>query len=115
MSKTLEKIKQYKNLYEYTQNFITEDNKGEYLSDLCFWFKLQCLKNDLDEQEVFKWDDHTAEEFYSWGHNSRWANVFEVELASDLEKYLNIALQIAEEYGDINNKETAEELNKIGG
>lgn len=82
--KLRERIKQYPELERCVQDFIVNDGCNPdplYLTDLTVYIR----KLDVDEPELFGWDEDTAEDFYTWGHNSRYANVLEPMLRCDLE------------------------------
>ena len=69
---------------------------------------------DVDEPDLFDWDDDTAEDFYTWGHNSRYANVFEPMLEENFDEYLNIIMDYVENVYNgkekfINDKELFED------
>lgn len=73
------------------------------LPNLIIWFRETLENNDVDVPEYFGWTEEWAEEFYSWGHNSRWANVFASWLEpDDIEEYLEEILDIARTFGDPN-------------
>lgn len=90
--------------YPYLKSYVESYKRGECkagcITDLTYFFKKFCINYDLDEAELFGWDEDMAEDFNSWGHNSRWANVFEPFLAENLDDCLNIAVVLVEEYGD---------------
>jgi len=100
-----EALEQYPHLKQYVEKFIKNNGRSDrpgYLSDLVFYFRCMIEGNDLDEDEVFGWDKHTSEDFYSWGSNSRWANTADYYIYSHFNKCIDIILQLAENYGDIN-------------
>lgn len=98
-------LEQYPHLKQYVEKFIENDGRPDnpgYLSDLVFYFRCMIEDNGLDEDEVFGWDKNTSEDFYSWGHNSRWANTVDYYICSHFKKCIDIILQLTEDYGDIN-------------
>lgn len=100
----IQNLKQYPFLESYVKSYI--ENKGipENIDCICrltYFFKRMYIEHELDMQSLFDWDDDTTEDFYSWGHNSRWANIFEGQMEGCLEDYVDVALGLAEFYGDI--------------
>ncbi len=76
------------------------------LADLTYYIKLLDLSSDIcstfgwelinladeGEEEYTLWDD-----FCSWGHNSRYANVLESELMNNPDYYINAVLDFIDE------------------
>lgn len=97
---TLKKLKKYPRLKKYAIHFEKTEGDSEiggYLPFVVIWFRDLFKKAQIDDGEVpvlFEMDDDTAEEFWSWGHNSRYANVFSWYILADLDFAINIALQI---------------------
>lgn len=97
---TLKKLKDYPRLKKYATHF--EKTRGDaeiagYLPFIVIWFRDLFKKANIDDGEVpvlFEMDDETAEDFWSWGHNSRYANTFSWYLLSNLDFCVDIALQI---------------------
>lgn len=75
------KLDKYPVLKRCVEKYINEEDDPCMLTDLTVY--VRCM--EIDEPEFFGWDEETTEEFYSWGHNSRYANVFEGELAWNFE------------------------------
>lgn len=59
---------------------------AEYIKD-------ECLE---DDEDIMDWD----EDFWSWGHNSRWANTFALWVDENFSDMVDSAIELAEEYGD---------------
>lgn len=105
---TLKKLKSYPRLKKYAKHF--EKTKGYseiagYLPFVVIWFRDLFKKANIDDGQVpilFEMDDETSEEFWSWGHNSRYANVFSLYLLSNLDFCIDIALQIIDNNPDCN-------------
>ena len=100
----IQKLKQYPFLESYVKSYIENEGIPENISCICrltYFFKRMDIEHELDMQSLFDWDDDTTEDFYSWGHNSRWANTFEGQMGGYLEDYVDVALSLAETYGDI--------------
>lgn len=97
---TLEKLKAYPNLKKYALHF--EKTRGEsemagYLPFIVIWFRDLFKKAQIDDGEVpvlFEMDDDTAEDFWSWGHNSRYSNVFSWWILDGMDFAIDVALQI---------------------
>lgn len=62
-----------------TTKFMIENGarQGTMLLPLTVWVRQVCDKYNLDVEVICDWDEDTCEEFWSWGHNSRWHQVFE--------------------------------------
>lgn len=97
---TLKKLKNYPNLKKYAKHFEKTRGDGEiagFLPFVVIWFRDLFREAGIDDGQVpveFEMDDETSEEFWSWGHNSRYANVFSWYLLSNLDFCIDIALQI---------------------
>ena len=97
-------LKEYPNLNSYVQSFIKNNGVPEEtgcISNLVYFFKKMCTKYNLDEEVLFDWDKETADDFYSWGSGSRWANTFASYLDCNFNKCIKIAIDLADEYGDL--------------
>jgi len=105
---TLQKLKDYPRLKEYALHF--EKTRGDseiagYLPFIVVWFRDLFKKANIDDGEVpvlFEMDDETAEDFWSWGHNSRYANTFSWYLLPNLDFCVDIGLQIIDNNPDCN-------------
>lgn len=80
----------FNNLDRYVKNFEKENESDEYLPKLVAYIREFLDKVDLDPVEFFGWEDDIAEDFYSWGHNSRWANTFLPMLQANLDEYVSM-------------------------
>ena len=76
-----------------------------YLSPLTQWYRMRY--NDRQEElveNILHWDNDTIEDFYSWGHNSRWRHTFEADMECNFDDYVNTAIDIEEgEYDEDND------------
>lgn len=99
---TIERLATYPELNKLVREFIETDGEcplvdGErVLPHFVHWLKLRLL-NDSDNgkmRERTGWDEDADAEFYSWGHNSRWANVFWPWVESNLKDAVNLAMDI---------------------
>lgn len=100
----IQKLKQFPFLESYVKSYIENEGTAEKIGCICrltYFFKRMDIEHELDMQSLFDWDDDTTEDFYSWGHNSRWANTFEGQMEGCLEDYVDVAIDLAETYGDI--------------
>ena len=100
-----ETLKKYKHLYEYALHWIKthgSEHAGK-LANITIWFREMLDKAGVDDvSEYLGFTDAQTEEFYSWGHNSRWNHVFQYDyLLNQFDDAMEIALQLAEEFGDI--------------
>ena len=81
------RIDEYPELARCVRDFIVNNGQNPdpmYLTDLTVYIR----NLNVDEPVLFGWDEETAEDFYSWGHNSRYANVLEPMLYADLEGHV---------------------------
>lgn len=105
----LSMLNKYPNVQRYVADYIENEGMGPggtRLPNLVVWFRETLEKNGVDVTEYFDWEDDWREDFYSWGHNSRWGNTFRNWLSYDeLEYHLEAIANIAEEYGDPNIEE----------
>lgn len=86
------RLEQYPKLKECVEEYIELDGdskKPGYLPKLVVY--VRCM--ELDEPEFFRFDEELADEFYSWGHNSRYAHVFNPLLYENLNEYLEAILE----------------------
>lgn len=85
------------------RTFITVDYDVTKLSPMTVWFRLMEDIKGADVIAFVDWDEETLDEFYSWGSNSRWANVFEPDMMDNAGVRIEDAISLAQEYGDIPN------------
>jgi len=79
---TMKLLDSYPVLKRCVVKYINEQDDPAYLTDLTAYVR----KMNVDEPTMFEWSKEKAADFYSWGHNSRYANVFEPELAWNTEQ-----------------------------
>ena len=94
--KTYKRLERYPILEKVVYDFIKNNGRNPrrgYLTDLTVYIR----KLDMDEPYVFHWDELTEEDFCSWGHNSRYANVLEPILRNDLDYHVSIILDLLED------------------
>lgn len=99
----LSALDKFPNVQKYIKEYIKNDGEMSLtrLPNLVIWFRETLEKNGVDVPEYFGWTEEWTEEFYSWGHNSRWVNVFMTWLEpDDIEEHLEEIADIAKEYGD---------------
>lgn len=105
----LSMLNKYPNVQRYVADYIETEGAGPggtRLPNLIIWIRETLERNNIDVTEYFDWADDWREEFYSWGHNSRWGNTFIHWLSSDeLEYQLDAIANIAKEFGDPNIEE----------
>ena len=93
--RTQQRLANYPTLKRVVRDFIK--NNGYVpgsLTDLTVYIRLL----NIPEPLVFKWSDYVCEEFFSWGHNSRYANVLEPMLCGNLNLHICRLLNYMEAY-----------------
>lgn len=93
-------MNKYEHLTKYIEDY--KKNKGNsekpgYLPKLVVYFREVLEDNVENIPAFFGWDYELEEDFYSWGHNSRWANVFNGMLYEHLREYVDMLLDFMEE------------------
>lgn len=104
-------LSKYPNLERYFNDYVESD--GALLEDcrlpnLIMWIRLLVEPDKgewTDPTEFFEMEDDDAEEFCSWGSNSRWKNVFMPLVMTDPEFFKRKCLELAETKGDPNVEE----------
>lgn len=115
----LKELEQYPNLKKAVEHFYDTDGKAEYegcLPNLIVW--IRCQLKDVDMTEFFtEMSEETKEDFWSWGHNSRWGNTFYAFLCEHFNYCVAVCMNMAEEYGDFDVEkhmiETMEKKNAL--
>lgn len=93
--RTQQRLVNYPTLRKVIKRFIKDNGYlSNSLTDLTIY--IRCL--DIDEPSVFQWSYHIRDEFYSWGHNSRYANVLEPMLCGNLNLHICRLLNYMEAY-----------------
>ena len=95
---TIERLKKYPILSFVVNNFI--ENNGinpcpHRVTPLTVYIKWL----EVFEPDLFDWDSETTEDFCSWGHNSRYANVLEPMMHADLNSHISYLLEYLENSG----------------
>lgn len=99
-----ERLKKHPFLNKYVEHFIKSNGKSEksgWLPFLTIWFRelfKACEIYDEDVPELLGWDEETSEDFWSWGHNSRYNHVFWSWLNDDIENAVSSAFEIMDHY-----------------
>lgn len=96
-------LDKYPHLRTYFTRYVESDGASEnpnYLPCLIVWIRMAMDAAGTDPAAFFEMDEETAEDFYSWGHNSRWNNTFRSYLDSDYEFALRKCIELAQDYGD---------------
>lgn len=99
-----ERLKAYPVLEKAVNYFMTSEGQSEEsgcIPHLVYFFKQKYLDNGIDPDEMFGWDEETSEDFWSWGGNSRWSNTVTCYILSKFSKCIDIALDLADNYGDL--------------
>lgn len=98
-------LKRHKNLSQYAEHFAEHPESAEhpgYLCNLVIWFRHTLEEAGVwDVPDYFGWDEYRTEDFETWGHNSRWHHTFWGYLGDDLNKALECAIKLADEFGDV--------------
>lgn len=97
-------LDKYPNVQKYVEDYIKTDGITpctDRAPNLIIWFRETLEKHGVDIPEFFDWDNDLAEDFYSWGHNSRWGHTFIGWLRpAEVKRRLEDIADIAEHYGD---------------
>ena len=94
--RTLNRLNNYPQLKLAVNKYIKCDgHKGcGLLTDLTVYIR----RLKVDEPSLFGWSYFDSEDFYSWGHNSRYANVLEPMLYHNLNRHVCKLLNYLEDY-----------------
>ena len=105
-------ISKYPNLERYYKHFEETNGKSERNDDsfpnFIIWIRLVVEPEEgewTSPPAFFEFDEEDAEEFYSWGHNSRWAHVFLPFAIHNMELVKEKCIELAEKHGDPNVEE----------
>ena len=101
---TLKKIENFPNLKKYAIHFEKTEGDSEeagFLPFIVIWFRRLFDKAGIDDGEVpmlFGYDEESdeAQDFWSWGHNSRYNHCFSEWVLADIDFAVNLALEIIE-------------------
>jgi hypothetical protein len=95
-------MNKYKHLTEYISSYKANGGASEkppYLPKLVVYFR-EALEDTVENiPDFFGWDDETAEDFFTWGRNSRWAHTFNRMLGEHLPEYVDLLVDFMEETG----------------
>ena len=99
---TIEKLKNYPNLKKYARFFEKTEGDSEeegFLPFVVIWFRQLFEKAGIDDGQVpmlFGYDEESdeAQDFWSWGHNSRYNHNFSNWVLADIDFAVDVALQI---------------------
>lgn len=90
----LKELEKYPHLKKAVEHYYETGGQPEHehcLPNLIVWIRHniedECC--DLEPAEFFGMDEETKEDFWSWGHNSRWSNTF----WSYLDKHFNYCVE----------------------
>lgn len=98
-------VVKFPNLHKYLVHFIETNGNcenPEWLPYLIVWIRY--ATDDCpcsSDGKLFKMDDETYCDFCSWGHNSRWKNVFWDYLVENIDNCVKDCLELAKTKGDI--------------
>ena len=118
MDDNSDELSKYPNLARYYRHFEEHHGEGEvsgWMPKLITWIRTIVEPDEgewIDPVQAFGMEEYDAEEFCSWGHNSRWWNVFWPFAASDMERTRESCLLLAEKHGDPNVDERYDNAGK---
>lgn len=99
-------LEKFPKLKSYIEEFRAGTTPVDKISKLCFFFKYFIEEDLVEIKDLTDWDDEMIEEFWSWGHNSRYANVFEPDLYEYLDDmYIERAIVLDEDYFEKHGEE----------
>lgn len=105
----LKELDKYPNLKKAVEHFYDTDGKPEHegcLPNLIVWIRVVLDKyKSEDAAEYFDMPEKSKEEFWSWGHNSRWSNTFWCYLDNHFCWCVGLCIDLANEYGDFDVEE----------
>ena len=113
--KMLKDLDKYPHLKKAVEHFYDTDGQAEELGllpNLIIWIR-NTIPDSVDPAEFFGMDNDTAEDFYSWGHNSRWANTFWTYLQTHFDWCVACCLDLADQYGDFDVEQTLKEAKNV--
>lgn len=88
-------MKGFEHLSEYIHEYVKNDGsstKPGHLPRLVIYFRMAFDKLGMHDgyvPEFFDWPDDIAEDFGTWGHNSRWNHTFSMMLYDNLDDYVD--------------------------
>lgn len=85
--RSLERLQNYPVLKSVVDKFIACDGLHTTPGRLCDLTVYIRMLN-LEEPDFFGWSNYYFEEFYSWGHNSRYGNVLEPLMCWNLNRHI---------------------------
>lgn len=99
----LKELEQFPNLKQAVEHFYNTDGKAEHegsLPNLIVWIRVVLDKAEQDAPEFFEMSEEKAEDFWSWGHNSRWSNTFAGYLETHFCWCVALCIDLATDQGD---------------
>ena len=99
----IRKLDDYPNLRKCVKHFYETNGQAEhdgYLPNLIVWIRQVLDEVGEDAAERFSMPQEVAEDFWSWGHNSRWANTFWFWLHAHFFGCVEECIELAEDAGD---------------
>lgn len=101
MNKDLDKFTVLKKAIEHFKETGGRSEEDGCIPHFVYFFKQMHFRFGQDPDEMFNWDKETSEDFWSWGHNSRWAHTACMWIEDHLEECIEKAIELAKEYGDL--------------
>ena len=104
----LKELEKYPNLKQAVEHFYDTDGKPEHegcLPNLIVWIRCMCDECMNDAADFFEMPEEIKEDFWSWGHNSRWSNTFWSYLSRNFCYCVDRCIELAEDGGDFDVEE----------
>lgn len=94
---TIQRLNKHPTLRDIVMATIKYDDTSHMLMPLTQWFRGHYNNcPDVLIEEILCWDGDMIEDFWSWGHNSRWHHTFEDDMVDHFDDYVNTAIDIEE-------------------
>ena len=97
-------LNKYPNLKKALRFYIDHEGDSEkegHIPLFVYFFKQMYNEHDIDLDALFDWSEEISEDFWSWGHNSRWAHTGSMWIEDHLDECIELALDLANQYGDL--------------
>ena len=104
----LKELDRYPNLKRAVEHFYDTDGEAEHigkLPNLIVWIRVVMDELGYDAAEFFEMSKERADDFYSWGHNSRWSNTFYDFLTRHFDWCVGLCIDLADESKDFDVEE----------
>ena len=108
----LKELEQYPNLKKAVESYYNNDGKPEKegrLPNLIVWIRVMCDNCMSDATDFFEMSEDEKEDFWSWGHNSRWSNTFWSYLDRNFCYCVDRCMELAYDGGDLDVEQYIQE------